>query len=173
MGFPKAPMAKGGKGSSAWGGRSIIPAICVFLAFAGMVRAARAGTLAPEDGRMLEERAKMAGGRDERLDAMKSAMARLDDMGFAIIEDTLGTPGEVYIAGDETVCFYPRTMVMKIDGKKIRSKGFMICARKTAGGDWYFLDGQIAQNDPNALSTLLPGLPQDVKLPETRSEPVC
>lgn len=178
------------------GGRSIRNALFAAIAMAAIMQTGLAETLAPADAKALETRAKIAsevfraknydalldmthpavfqlvGGKEQLLEAMKAAMSQMDKMKFTILDDQFGTPGEVYASGEEMVCFYPRTMVMQIDDKKIKSTGFLICARKRAGGEWLFMDGDNFKQNPSLLEKLLPGLPKDLKLPESKAEPI-
>lgn len=166
------------------------------MAMTAIAQTGLAETLPPADAEVLEARAKavcealrtkkydalidathpgvfeVVGSKDKLVEAMKAAMAQMDERQIVILEDQLGTPGEVYTSKDEIVCFYPRTMVMQIGDKKVKSTGFMICAKKRAGGEWLFMDGGIVERDPSLLEKVLPGLPKDVKLPELTAEPV-
>ena len=156
--------------------------------------AAFAATLAPDDAKVLEERATkigaafdaadvdaivamthpslfgLMGGREKMIAITKSAMSQLKTMDVQVIESSLGIPTELHSAADEIVCFYPRTTVMRVGEKKAKSTGFLICVRKTEGGEWLFLDGSGLRKNPELLKMLLPALPEDVKLPENRVE---
>lgn len=156
--------------------------------------AAFAAKLAPEDAKALEARATkisaafdaadvdatiamthpslfaLAGGRDKAIVIIESAMSQLRTMGVQVIESSLGVPTEVHSAADELVCFYPRTTVMRVGEKKAKSTGFLICVRKTAGGEWLFLDGSGLRENPSMLKMLLPALPEDVKFPDNKVE---
>jgi hypothetical protein len=172
--------------------RNILLAVVAVAAFA---QTGRAETLTPEEAKVLEARVKSSGdafrkedyeavvdmmhpaaftmgaNKEQMLTLMKDALVKLKAMDFAVIEEQYGEPGEVYTAGDEMVCFYPRTMVMKFGEKKAKAIGFIICAKKRSGGEWLLMDGNIVSKDPTILWKVLPSLPKDVKLPEVKIDP--
>lgn len=163
--------------------------ILLFLKLLGPVAAAQ---LAPDDAAQLLKRAnlvaqafdsgdleaiaemthpslfRLMGGKDKMLEITKAALAQLESMDYEILESKLGTPGEVYQAAEENVCFYPRTTVMRIGDKKARSTGFLICVRTVPDGEWLFLDGSGLRRNPELLRMLLPALPDDLELPENK-----
>lgn len=153
-----------------------------------------AASLASDDAKALENRAKMIGaafdaadvdtivemthpslfrlmgGREKMTEITKTAMAQLKSIGVEVVESKLGVPTEVHIAADELVCFYPRTTVMRIGEKKAKSTGFLICVRKADAGKWLFLDGSGLRKNSELLGMLLPALAADVTLPENKVE---
>ena len=167
--------------------------IALFIA-ATISCAAFADALAPDDAKALNDRAAkigaafdatdidtiiamthpslfdLVGGKEQMIAITKGAMSQLRASGVRFVESSLGVPTEVHSAGDELICFYPRTTVMRIGEKKAKSTGFLICIRKAAGGEWLFLDGSGLRKNPGLLKTLLPALPEDVKLPENKVE---
>lgn len=173
-------------------GRFLRALTIVLLAAATFARTGLAETLSAEDAKVLEARVKssseafqkedykamidmmhpaaftLGANKEQMLDLMKDALVKMKAMDFAIVEDQFGEPGEVYTAGDEMVCFYPRTMVMRFGEKKAKTTGFLICAKKRAGGEWMIMDGSVTNNDPNILWKLFPSLPKDVKVPEIK-----
>ncbi len=170
----------------------LILVLILFGAFAASLPAAE--TLAPDDAALLTARAKAisevfvsrdydtliemthpavvrsSGGEDKLIEQLKQAMIQLDQAGFTILEDSLGEPTQVYRSINELVCFYPRTMVMKVSGQVVQTTGFLICARKQSGGPWLFIDGEMLQKNPALLRQVFPGLPTDIKVPASKSE---
>ena len=168
--------------------------VTVLLTTALICCMASASPLAPADAKVLEERATkigaafdagdvgtiaemthpslfaLMGGKEKMVAILKTAMSEFEAMGVQVLESELGDPPEVYTAGSELVCFYPRRTVMLIGEKKVKSIGFLICIRKAQGGEWLFLDGSGLRKNPKLLKTLLPALPADVQLPENRAE---
>ena len=110
--------------------------------------------------------------KEDFLAMTKKASVQMKEVNFAILNEQLGTPGEVNFAGDELVAFYPRTMVMQMGAKKYRHTGFVICVKKRAGGEWLFIDGEAVSKDLSSLGRFLPDLPKDLKLPETKVEEI-
>ena len=102
----------------------------------------------------------------------RGAMELVKSMGITIIESSLGTPTRTYVSGTVTVCFIPRISVMSVQGKKVKSIGFLIAARNRDNEKWLFLDGSGLRKNPTLLKSLFPGLPDDVKLPENRLEKI-
>lgn len=154
-----------------------------------------AAPLAPEDIQLLESRAKkisaafnasdvdgvvemthpslfqVMGGKEKMAAVTQALMAKLKADGVELVESELGIPPtEGHPAGDELVCFYPRTIVWRYEGKKVKSTSFFICVRKADGGEWLFLDGSGLQDQPGLLQRLLPALSAEVKLPENKAE---
>jgi len=100
----------------------------------------------------------------------RQSCAQITATGMKILESTLGTLTSTYQAGDYIVCFVPRTTIAGIQGKKVRSIGFLIAIRGGANSEWLFLDGAGLRQNPGALKILLPGLPESLALPENRKE---
>ena len=75
----------------------------------------------------------------------------------------------MYPAGEEEVCFVPRTSVVEIGGKRATSMTFMIAVRKP-GGEWKFLDGAGLRKHPDLLYRLLPDLERGIELPHNMIE---
>jgi hypothetical protein len=97
-------------------------------------------------------------------------MKALDDMGLKVISDDVGEPTRTYAAGDEEVCFVPRTTVLTVDAQTVRSLTFMIAIRQVGGTQWRYIDGAAMQAMPELLRQLLPDLQTDVPLPPVSVE---
>ncbi|HSJ03546.1 MAG: hypothetical protein ACAI34_22510 [Verrucomicrobium sp.] len=116
---------------------------------------------------------KLTNGKEGFENITKQATTMISSMGIKILESSMGTPTKTYTAGASTVTFVPRTSVMSLKDKKIRTIGYLIAIKGgTEAPDWLFLDGAGLRGKPGLLKTLLPELPDDVKLPENKVEPV-
>jgi hypothetical protein len=113
---------------------------------------------------------KMMGGREKMVEITKNGINQLKAMDAQVVESELGVPTEAHTAADEIVCFYPRTTVMRIGEKRMKSTGFLICVRKAEGGEWLFLDGSGLHENPGLLRKLLPAVPPDVTPPVSKVE---
>lgn len=88
-----------------------------------------------------------------------------------ILDNKYGKLFPLYRSGTDLVSFVPRTYVMHIAGRKIQCTGFLI-AIQSEGQSWKFLDGAVLLQNPEILKILLPGLPEDAKVPENRYVPI-
>lgn len=113
---------------------------------------------------------KLTNGKDGFEAITRQAFVQIESAGVRFLDSKLGTPSEIYSCGEEQVCFIPRTSTLEVDGKKVRSIGFLIAIRSVKGGDWLFLDGSGLRKNPELLKKLLPDLPADTPLPENRVE---
>ena len=106
----------------------------------------------------------LAGGRDAYAMVTQQAVNQLLQGGVKFVQSDVGTPTETYSAGEEEVCFVPRTSILEVAGKRARSITFLIAVRKP-GGEWKFLDGAGLRKHPNLLYRLLPDLERGIELP--------
>jgi len=113
---------------------------------------------------------RFAGGDEAYAKATRDAMKALDDMGLKVISDEVGEPTRTYAAGDEEVCFVPRTTVFTTDAQTVKSLTFMVAIRQVGGTQWRYIDGAAMQAMPELLRQLLPDLPRDVPLPSVSVE---
>jgi len=113
---------------------------------------------------------RFAGGDGAYAKATRDAMKALGDMGLKVISDEVGEPTRTYAAGDEEVCFVPRTTVFTIDAQTVKSLTFMVAIRQVGGTQWRYIDGAAMQAMPELLRQLLPDLPRDVPLPSVSVE---
>lgn len=115
---------------------------------------------------------RFAGGDAAYAKAARDTMKALDEMGVKVISDDVGEPTRTYAAGDEEVCFVPRTTVLTIDAQTVKSLTFMIAIRPVGGTQWRYIDGAAMQAMPELLRQLLPDLQPDVPLPRVSVEPL-
>jgi len=106
------------------------------------------------------------GGRANFEALTKGAIDQLMSVGVKFTSSELGTPDKLYDAGDCDLCFVPRTSVMEIQGKTVRSIGFMIAIRDKGQSGWKYLDGSGLRKNPDFLRELIPELEDGVVLPE-------
>lgn len=100
----------------------------------------------------------------------RDAMKSIADTGLKVEEVKLGEPTRTWQAGKETVCFVPVTLVFSMQERKIRSTTYYVAIKGESTPQWLFLDGSGIGKNPDLLKQLLPGLPDDVVLPEIRQE---
>lgn len=108
---------------------------------------------------------KLAKGKENFEAALLAAAKQIMDQGIVIESFTVERPEKLYKAGDDSVCFVPKTLVMVLDGRRIKSVSYMV-AIKGKDEVWRYLDGAGARKNPDQLWSLLPDLPKDVDLPE-------
>ncbi len=110
---------------------------------------------------------KIAGSKELFEKGARKAIGDLAKHGVKFISSQNGAPSKTYIAGDEEVCFVPRSSVLEVGGQKMRSAGFMVAIRPVGGTQWKFLDGAGIADNPGLLYTLLPKLERGIVLPPT------
>ena len=112
----------------------------------------------------------LMGGKDAFEKLTKQAVVQLMNSGIKFLDSELGTPTELYPAGNYEVCFVPRTSVMEIQGKKVKSIGFMIAIRTKGEDSWKYLDGSGLRKNPQLLGVLFPELDPNIVLPPNTVE---
>ncbi|HKS57895.1 MAG TPA: hypothetical protein VJS12_21535 [Steroidobacteraceae bacterium] len=112
----------------------------------------------------------LMGGKESFEQITRQAVTQLPQSGVKFLSSTVGTPTRTYPAGDEEVCFVPKSAVMEVQGKKAKSTNFMIAIRPVKGGEWHYLDGAGLRQNPEMLYQLLPKLEQGIELPENTVE---
>ena len=105
------------------------------------------------------------GGPDVFAQITRQSVSQIRESGVKFVASEVGTPTKIYLAAEEEVCFVPRTSVMEVQGKKIRSSTFMIAIRRTGHGEWKYLDGAGLREHPELLYQLLPNLERGISLP--------
>ena len=108
---------------------------------------------------------RLTGDRDAFSQAAQQALDQLKAQGVRFVSAETGVPTDTYPAGDEEVSFVPREAVLEVQGKRVKSRTFMIAIRPAGGGEWTYLDGSGMHQNPEMLHTLLPALSRDVPLP--------
>jgi hypothetical protein len=112
----------------------------------------------------------LMGGADNFAKVTREAVAQIPQSGIKFLSSTVGTPTQTYAAGDEEVCFVPKTSVLELQGKKVKTANFMIAIRPAKGGAWRYLDGAGLKQDPEMLYRLLPKLERGITLPPSTVE---
>jgi len=102
----------------------------------------------------------------------RAAMAQLKAMGFRYLKTEYGKPTTSYRVGDDIICFVPRTSLIEIRDRTVKSQAYWIAVRPAGGGDWKFLDGAGIHAKPELLWHMFPGLPRDIQFPEWKQEVV-
>lgn len=111
-----------------------------------------------------------AGGREVVAQALRQALEQLQAVHLRFVSSEMGAPTETYLAGDEEICFIPRTSVIEVNGSRVRSVTFMVAIRPVGGGEWKYLDGSGLYRNPGVLQQLFPALSQDMPLPPVHTE---
>jgi hypothetical protein len=104
------------------------------------------------------------GGKAAFEDAARKALVELSRSGAKVISTEVGTPAPSMLADSEEICFVPTVTIVEIDGKKARSTGFMIAARRP-GAEWKYLDGAAFKDNVQRLYEFFPKLPRALRLP--------
>ena len=112
---------------------------------------------------------KLAGGEKRFKEAIRSAAKKMIETGVKIESSEVEAPKKFHKAGDELVCFVPKTSVMVMGGQRVKSTSFMIAARRDKQ-DWKYMDGAGLRRNRELLWTFFPGLDKDLKLPENTIE---
>lgn len=107
----------------------------------------------------------MIGGKKNLKELINRAMAKIKENNIKYIASELFAPKNIYIAGDEKVCFVPRISIMETQGIKVKSTGYMVAILKKGSSEWKYLDGAGFRKDQSLLWKLLPKLPRDIILP--------
>ena len=112
----------------------------------------------------------LMGGAENFEQVTREVVSQIPASGVKFLSSSVGTPTQTYPAGDEEVCFVPKTNVMEVQGKKAKSTGFMIAIRPAKGGTWLYLDGNGLRENPELLYQLLPKLEPGITLPQNTVE---
>ena len=112
----------------------------------------------------------LSGGPDAFAELTRYALKQLGDLGISFVSRSVGTPTDLYPAGEEEVCFVPRVSVMALGGRQMTSTTFMIAIRRKGDGTWTCLEGAGLRNNPGMLHRLLPALDQNIALPPNTLE---
>jgi hypothetical protein len=113
----------------------------------------------------------IVGGPERLLEMTDKGFKDLGARGLKLERATLGKPTQTHAAQTKSVCFVPREMFYNVAGKRSKRVGFFIAVHDGAAKDsWKYLDGDAMAKSPELLTQLLPGLPENVTLPPTRSE---
>lgn len=90
--------------------------------------------------------------------------------GLVVESQTVGTPTALVVAGDYELSFVPTESIMHVAGKRGRSLGFMVAARRSGATNWQLIDGAGLRKNPQMLKVPFPGLPEGLVLPENKLE---
>lgn len=112
----------------------------------------------------------LVGGADAFAKATRQAVEQLRNSGIKFLSSEVGLPTRTYSAGEEEVCFVPRTSIVELQDKKVRSTTFMIAIRRIGSKDWKYLDGAGLRKHPEMLYQLLPKLEREIALPPNTIE---
>lgn len=112
----------------------------------------------------------LVGGSDAFAKVTRQSVEQLRQSGVKFLSSDVDTPTKTYPAGDEEVCFVPRTSILELQGKKVKSTTFMIAIRRLGGGEWKYLDGAGLRKHPEMLYQLLPKLERGISLPPNTIE---
>lgn len=113
---------------------------------------------------------RLYGGREVVEQVTRTAFAQLQQLGVKFLSTVFGEPSPAYFAGKEIVCFVPRTSIIQINGKIIRSQAYWVAARPIDATEWKFIDGAGIEHNREALWTMFPELSRDVQFPIWKQE---
>ncbi len=112
----------------------------------------------------------MAGGSEAFAEMAHNAVVQLRAAGVTFVSQEIGIPTPLYPAGSAYVCFVPRVSVMEMQGRRMKSIGYLVAVRSKDGGAWTYLDGAGLRTRPGLLYRLLPDLERDIPLPPNTLE---
>lgn len=116
--------------------------------------------------------ARMAGGQEVFALGVRRAVEQLRASGVQFLSVELGRPGATYDAGQEELCFVPRTTVFDVQGQRMRSTTFMVAVRTRGSDQWSYLEGAGLRRRPEMLQSLFPELEPGVVLPPNTVETI-
>ena len=112
---------------------------------------------------------KIAGTRKQFEKITRDALKSMKGM-FTFEKTDWGEPTACEVGDTDEVCFIPRTDILKMGDKRIRSVAFLIAARAKGTKQWLYLDGASVSKNPEQMHKMFPGLPKDLKLPPNSLE---
>lgn len=112
----------------------------------------------------------LVGGLEAFTTITKNGIVQLKKQGMAIENVTVGTPGQLILAGEYRVCFVPKVTILKNAKTRGRSTSFMVAVQKNGESEWSFIEGSGVVKNPAILKILIPDLPDGIILPEHKVE---
>jgi hypothetical protein len=104
--------------------------------------------------------------KDAFAEASRTEVEKFKQQGVKFKQSQFGEPTRLYQAGEETLCFVPRTSVIEQPGKRVLSTAYWVAIRTPGESGWRFLDGAGIEKNRNLLWLMFPQLPKDIEFPE-------
>ena len=106
------------------------------------------------------------GGEEKYQALLKFAQNTIATSNIEIQNVESSPPLYSYIVDQEEICFVPKTITMKLNGKVIKNPpSFMVAIRPLNSHEWTYLDGSGLQKNPQMLFILFPNFPKNVDVP--------
>ncbi len=107
---------------------------------------------------------KMMGGREAALKTIKAGTSKLAEQGISFESVAIGTPGQIFTAGNELHCLVSQTIIMNVPTGKLVSESYLLAVTKDDGLNWTFINISEQLNN-STITKLLPNFNQRLKLP--------
>ncbi len=108
----------------------------------------------------------IAGGRDILKDLIASTISDILAQGFTIDSARVGTPGKIYIAGNEIHSTIDQFIYLGFPGGHMTSESALLAVSQDGGKKWYFLD--FGQLTPELKASFFPDFNNDLVIPEAK-----
>ncbi|SFU40154.1 hypothetical protein SAMN05216480_102271 [Pustulibacterium marinum] len=115
------------------------------------------------------------GGKEKAFQMISGGMEQMKSQGLEFKEIEIGSPGDLYNAGEELHCLVPQRLVLESNQGTVETESYLLAVSQDEGKTWYFLD--TAQLTPDRVQGLFPNFNPNLTLPEktqpkfTPSEP--
>jgi hypothetical protein len=105
-------------------------------------------------------------GKDAVARGARESRSVANDTGIKYLAVEFREPTETYQTSTEVICFLPRTSVLQVQGRQIRSASYCVAVRENGKPLWKFIDGTAFKDDTRFLRKFFPELPGNLRLPE-------
>jgi|SRR5690606_3100034 len=106
---------------------------------------------------------KLMGGKEIALKTITDGMNNLESQNIRLDSVIIGTPRDIYIAGDELHVLVPETLVMSTPKGKLVTLSYSLAISKDDGVTWLFLD--VGERTNKNIVDLLPNFNNDLIIP--------
>jgi len=108
----------------------------------------------------------LMGGKDALIQNLRDGASQMQAQGFGIKSVQIGDPEQIESSNSEVFAIMPETLHMTAPGGTLLAHSYMLGISDDGGQSWKFVDGAgIAKLGPR-LTSFLPNLPADLKLPK-------
>ncbi len=115
---------------------------------------------------------KLTKGKENYEKLTQASMDELTKHDSTFTEIEIGMPTAAVKAGADLVSFIPTSMVISMDGQRVRAKGFLVAIFSPGQTKWLYFDGAGIAQHAELIQMLLPGLPPGTQFPPVSKEPV-
>ncbi len=108
----------------------------------------------------------LSGGKTFVAQDLENDRGSLEAMGFNVLGGEVGTPGQVYEAGREALCFVPIFYMLELQGKKYKSETTILASSSSNGKIWKFVS--LDRQDQESIKTFIPNYNSEMGWPELK-----